>query len=168
MRAAAMALPAGRPATALFDCQCALAGNATLRGSVRTVAHRSESGAPVCGRGILAHGHLLGLGPPRHPLPKPVHGRYHLNLFVRHDGRIGLFWRGAPGAAGSGPCVRARHRRRGPGAIDGDLGRTRDRSTPVSSAVVILSAMSWHLTTTVYGVHGDESPSTAPRGSRPR
>jgi putative transposase len=28
---------------------------------------------------------------PRHPLPKPTHGRYHLIRFVRHDGRIDLF-----------------------------------------------------------------------------
>ena len=28
---------------------------------------------------------------PQHPLPKPVHGRYHLSRFVRHDGRIDLF-----------------------------------------------------------------------------
>lgn len=28
---------------------------------------------------------------PRHPLPKPTHGRYHLTRFVRHDGHIDLF-----------------------------------------------------------------------------
>ena len=28
---------------------------------------------------------------PRHPLPKPTHGRYHLIRFVRQDGRIDLF-----------------------------------------------------------------------------
>jgi transposase InsO family protein len=28
---------------------------------------------------------------PRHPLPKPTHGRYHLTRFVRHDGAIDLF-----------------------------------------------------------------------------
>ena len=28
---------------------------------------------------------------PRHPLPKPLHGRYDLIRFVRHDGRINLF-----------------------------------------------------------------------------
>ena len=28
---------------------------------------------------------------PRHPLPKPESGRYHLIRFVRHDGRIDIF-----------------------------------------------------------------------------
>jgi hypothetical protein len=28
---------------------------------------------------------------PRHPLPKPTHGRYHLTRFVRQNGRIDLF-----------------------------------------------------------------------------